>query len=67
MTDRSTRRRAVITGVGPISCIGTGREFFWRGILAEKSGIAQLTRFDLGELEARSSGQVDDFDPLKGR
>ena len=64
MTDRSTRRRAVITGVGPISCIGTGREFFWRGILAEKSGIAQLTRFDLGELEARSSGQVDDFDPL---
>ena len=60
---RSTRR-AVITGIGPISCIGIGKESFWRGILAEKSGIAPLTRFDLGGLEARSAGQVDDFDPL---
>ena len=57
-------RRAVITGIGPISCIGIGKESFWKGILAEKSGITPLTRFDLGGLEARSAGQVDDFDPL---
>jgi len=57
-------RRAVITGIGPISCIGIGKESFWKGILAEKSGISPLTRFDLGGLEARSAGQVDDFDPL---
>jgi len=60
---RSTRR-AVITGIGPISCIGIGKESFWRGILAEKSGISPLTRFDLGGLDARSAGQVDTFDPL---
>src|SRR5579864_8570888 len=59
------RRRAVITGIGPISCIGTGREEFWRGILAEKSGIAPLTRFDLNGLEARSAGEINDFDPLR--
>ena len=62
-TARSTRR-AVITGIGPISCIGIGKESFWRGILAEKSGIAPLTRFDLSGLDARSAGQVDSFDPL---
>lgn len=60
---RSTRR-AVITGVGPISCIGIGKEPFWKGILAEKSGIAPLTRFDLSGLDARSAGQVTSFDPL---
>jgi 3-oxoacyl-[acyl-carrier-protein] synthase II len=62
-TVRSSRR-AVITGIGPISCIGIGKKSFWEGILAEKSGIAELTRFDLQGLEARSAGQVDDFDPL---
>jgi 3-oxoacyl-[acyl-carrier-protein] synthase II len=58
-------RRAVITGVGPISCIGTGRTDFWKGILSEKSGIARLTCFDLGELQARSAGEVNDYDPLR--
>ncbi len=57
-------RRAVITGLGPITCIGTGREAFWQGILAEKSGIAPLTRFELHGLTARSAGQIDGFDPL---
>ena len=64
MNSTRSTRRAVITGIGPISCIGIGKESFWRGILAQKSGIAPLTRFDLGGLEARSAGQVDDFDPL---
>jgi 3-oxoacyl-[acyl-carrier-protein] synthase II len=40
------QRRAVITGLGPISCIGTGREEFWRGIRREKSGIQNLSTFD---------------------
>ena len=65
MSSSKISRRAVITGVGPISCIGTGRADFWNGILSEKSGIARLTRFDLGELEARSAGEVNDFDPLR--
>ena len=63
----SNRRpfRAVITGLGPISCIGLGRKSFWEGILAEKSGISSLTRFDLAGLDARSAGQIDSFDPLR--
>ena len=35
-TRPSSRRRAVITGIGPITCIGIGKENFWRGILAER-------------------------------
>ena len=31
-----SRRRVVITGLGPITCIGKGVEGFWKGILAEK-------------------------------
>lgn len=58
-------RRAVITGVGPISCIGIGREELWKGILAEKSGIRKLDRFDLQGIEATCAGQVDNFDPLR--
>jgi 3-oxoacyl-[acyl-carrier-protein] synthase II len=64
MNSARSTRRAVITGIGPISCIGIGKESFWQGILAERSGIAPLTRFDLGGLDARSAGQVDNFDPL---
>ena len=44
MSVSTPSRRAVITGVGPISCIGIGREAFWQGILNEKSGITRLTR-----------------------
>jgi len=65
MRAQTERRRAVITGLGPISCIGIGKEVFWQGILWEKSGIARLTRFDLQGLDARSAGEVSDFDPLR--
>src|SRR4030095_131006 len=43
---RMKRRRAVITGIGPITCIGMGVENFWKGILAEKSGITRISTFD---------------------
>ena len=57
------RRRAVITGIGPITCIGVGREAFWRGILAQRSGISRITCFDTGELKARCGGEIREWDP----
>lgn len=59
------RKRAVITGIGPVSCIGKGRDEFWQSILAERSGISELTRFELNGLEARSAGEINNFDPLR--
>lgn len=60
-----TRRRAVITGLGPITCVGTGAEPLWRGLLAEKSGITRLTRFDTSRFHAHCAGEINDFDPTR--
>ncbi|CAN5512722.1 beta-ketoacyl-ACP synthase II [soil metagenome] len=56
-----TQRRAVITGIGPITPIGTGRENFWRGILAEKSGIGRVSGFDTTPFHAHCAGEVRDW------
>ncbi len=56
-------RRVVITGLGPITCIGTGREAFWKAIRAGRSGITRVTRFDTGEFKAHCAGEINDWDP----
>src|ERR1017187_6882252 len=58
-----TRRRAVITGVGPITCIGKGVDAFWDGILAEKSGISRISTFDTSAFNAHSGGEIVDWEP----
>jgi 3-oxoacyl-[acyl-carrier-protein] synthase II len=58
-----SRRRAVITGIGPITCVGHGRENFWNGILAEKSGISGITGFDPSAFRVRCAGEIHDWDP----
>ena len=57
------QRRAVITGIGPITCIGTGREQFWRGILAENSGIQRISSFDTTAFHAHCGGEIRDWVP----
>ncbi|MDQ6861564.1 MAG: beta-ketoacyl-[acyl-carrier-protein] synthase II, partial [Verrucomicrobiota bacterium] len=52
-------RRAVITGIGPITPIGTGREAFWRGLRAEKSGIRRISSFDTTPFRAHCAGAID--------
>lgn len=59
------KRRAVITGVGPITCIGTGKQAFWESILAHRSGIRRLQRFDTSTLKAHWAGEINDWDPLR--
>lgn len=58
-----SRRRVVITGIGPITCIGRGRENFWQGILAEKSGIRRISSFDASAFHVRCSGEISDWNP----
>jgi 3-oxoacyl-[acyl-carrier-protein] synthase II len=57
------RRRAVITGIGPITCVGIGRENFWRGIRAEKSGIKAISSFDTSSFNAHCAGEIPDWVP----
>jgi 3-oxoacyl-[acyl-carrier-protein] synthase II len=55
-------RRVVITGTGLITALGTGTEKNWQAMLAGKSGIAQITRFDLAKIDTRFAGEVKDFE-----
>jgi 3-oxoacyl-[acyl-carrier-protein] synthase II len=57
------QRRAVITGIGPITCIGTGKDAFWRGILAEKSGVQHISGFDTTPFHAHCGGEIRDWVP----
>ncbi|MGI9113877.1 MAG: beta-ketoacyl-[acyl-carrier-protein] synthase II [Chthoniobacterales bacterium] len=58
-------RRCVITGLGPITCIGRGRDNFWRGILAERSGITHVSTFDTSMFNAHCAGEIRDWDPTE--
>ncbi|MEW8959111.1 3-oxoacyl-[acyl-carrier-protein] synthase 2 [Moorella humiferrea] len=56
-------QRVVITGLGAITPVGTGKDNFWQALVAGKSGIGPITRFDAGEMPVRFAGEVKDFDP----
>src|SRR5690349_20105339 len=56
--------RVVITGMGVVSPNGIGREAFCRAILAGKSGVGPLTRFDNSNQPVHIAGEVRDFDEL---
>src|SRR5437879_995259 len=58
-----SQRRAVITGIGPITCIGKGVDGFWNGILAETSGINSITSFDPSVFRVRCAGEIRDWNP----
>jgi 3-oxoacyl-[acyl-carrier-protein] synthase II len=65
MRDERRRRRAVITGIGPITCIGHGRDRFWNGIRAETSGIGRISSFDTTAFNAHCGGEIGDWDPTQ--
>jgi 3-oxoacyl-[acyl-carrier-protein] synthase II len=56
-------RRVVITGTGLITALGTGTEKSWAGLLAGKSAVGPVTKFDPSQLSARIAGEVKDFAP----
>ena len=60
---KKNRRRSVITGLGPITCIGHGRDEFWRGILREQSGIKNVSTFDTSMFNAHCAGEIRDWVP----
>ena len=56
-------RRVVVTGVGVVSALGTGNEKNWSALMAGKSGIDRITRFDASDLPSQIAGEVKDFNP----
>jgi 3-oxoacyl-[acyl-carrier-protein] synthase II len=58
-------RRVVVTGLGLICGVGNTAPEVWDGILAGKSGMAEITAFDLTGHPVRFAAEVKNFDPLK--
>ena len=56
--------RVVITGMGVVSPNGTGKEAFCRAVLAGKSGVKRISRFDSSHLSVHIGGEIPDFDEL---
>ncbi|MEO6193669.1 MAG: beta-ketoacyl-ACP synthase II [Thermoanaerobaculia bacterium] len=57
-------RRVAVTGVGLVSPLGVGTAENWSALLAGKSGIGPITRFDTTEYPSRIAGEVKGFNPL---
>jgi 3-oxoacyl-[acyl-carrier-protein] synthase II len=60
-----SRRRVVVTGLGIVSPVGIGVEAAWSSILAARSGITAITRFDASAFPSRIAGEVKHFDVSK--
>ena len=57
-----SRRRVVVTGLGLISPVGNGVTEAWNNVLAGKSGVGQITRFNTEGFACRIAGEVKGFD-----
>ncbi|MEY3885293.1 MAG: hypothetical protein RIS87_1068, partial [Pseudomonadota bacterium] len=56
-----SKRRVVVTGLGVVSPVGIGVKTAWDNILAGKSGITQITKFDASAFSSTVAGEVKDF------
>ena len=57
-----SQRRVVITGLGQVSPVGNDIATAWNNLLAGKSGIGTITRFDASDISCQIAGEVKDFD-----
>ncbi|HTL98267.1 MAG TPA: beta-ketoacyl synthase N-terminal-like domain-containing protein, partial [Holophagaceae bacterium] len=59
------RRRVVVTGMGTVNPCGLTVQETWDNLLAGRSGIGLVDRFDVSEYACKIAGQVKGFDPDK--
>jgi len=59
------KRRVAVTGLGVVSSIGIGKDEFWKNLIAGKSGISEVTAFDVSQHDTKRGGEVKNFDPEK--
>jgi 3-oxoacyl-[acyl-carrier-protein] synthase II len=54
--------RVVITGLGPVTPIGTGKNKFWQSLIQGKCGIDRISYFDTKEYPTKIAAEIKDFD-----
>src|SRR6476620_6442631 len=64
MRVRPNRNRVVVTGMGVLAPNGIGLEAFWESLVAGRSGVGPITRFDASAFKSRIAGEVKGFEPL---
>lgn len=57
--------RVVITGIGIVSPVGTGKEEYWDSLLHGKSGIGRVTQIDISSYPCQIAGEIAGFDPTE--
>jgi 3-oxoacyl-[acyl-carrier-protein] synthase II len=57
----SGARRVAITGIGALTPIGHGRRGLWEGVLANRSAVKSIDRFDASPFPSQIAAQIDDF------
>ena len=65
MDENGRRTRAVVTGMGALTCLGSSVEDFWEGLTDGRSGIAPLTLTETEGYTCKIGGEVRDFNPTK--
>jgi 3-oxoacyl-[acyl-carrier-protein] synthase II len=56
-----TGRRVAVTGIGAVTPIGHESRGLWQGVLANRSAVRAIDRFDASPFPSRVAAQVDDF------
>lgn len=55
-------KRIVVSGIGMITPIGTGKDKFWEAAVKGTNGVLPITSFDTTEYRSKTGGEVRDFD-----
>jgi 3-oxoacyl-[acyl-carrier-protein] synthase II len=58
-----SRRRVLVTGIGPVTPVGIGVRRFWESLVEGRSGVGKLEAFDASEYTSRIAAEVHDFRP----
>jgi 3-oxoacyl-[acyl-carrier-protein] synthase II len=61
----NTKKRVVVTGIGLVSPVGNTTEETWAGLVAGRSGVDYITRFDTSQHTVKFAAETKGFDPAK--
>ena len=59
------KRRVVVTGLGALTPLGNSVGESWESVIAGKSGIGPITKFDSTPFKSRIAGEIKNFDPMQ--
>jgi 3-oxoacyl-[acyl-carrier-protein] synthase II len=65
VSNQNNKRRVVVTGIGLVSPLGNTTGKTWEGLMAGRSGVDYITRFDTSQFPVKIAAETKGFDPLK--